>query len=65
MPPTPTRLPTRARDIRAVMPHDDEDERLLSKAEVIDRTGKSFVTIWTWMRAGKFPRDCDAHGRPA
>ena len=57
--------PTRVRDIRAAMPHDDSEERLLSKAEVIDRTGKSFVTLWTRMRDGRFPRARDAHGRPA
>ena len=57
--------PSRVRDIRAAMPaRDDDDERLLSKAEVITITGRSFVTIWTWMRDGRFPRARDAHGRP-
>jgi len=30
--------------------------RLLNKAEVLSLTGVTFPTIWTWMRAGKFPR---------
>jgi predicted DNA-binding transcriptional regulator AlpA len=40
----------------AAPPADDNEERLLSKAEVITITGKSFPTLWAWMRAGKFPR---------
>jgi predicted DNA-binding transcriptional regulator AlpA len=31
--------------------------RLLSKAETLERSGgKTYPTIWAWMRAGKFPR---------
>jgi predicted DNA-binding transcriptional regulator AlpA len=30
--------------------------RLLSKSEVLAITHVSFPTIWSWMRAGKFPR---------
>jgi prophage regulatory protein len=30
--------------------------RLLSRREVMDLTGVSYPTIWSWMRAGKFPR---------
>jgi predicted DNA-binding transcriptional regulator AlpA len=30
--------------------------RLLDKAEVLRITGVSFPTLWSWMRAGKFPR---------
>ena len=30
--------------------------RLLSRAEVIELTGVSGVTLWSWQRAGKFPR---------
>jgi predicted DNA-binding transcriptional regulator AlpA len=30
--------------------------RLLGKSEVIAITGVSFPTLWTWMRAGTFPR---------
>jgi predicted DNA-binding transcriptional regulator AlpA len=33
-----------------------DGERLLSRAEVCDRVGKTFATIWAWMQAGKFPR---------
>jgi predicted DNA-binding transcriptional regulator AlpA len=62
--PTKTR-PNRVREIRAAMPplYDDQ-ERLLDKPEVITVTGKSFPTLWQWMRSGKFPRARDAHGRP-
>jgi predicted DNA-binding transcriptional regulator AlpA len=31
-------------------------DRLLSKHEVLAVTGVSYVTIWNWMRAGRFPR---------
>jgi predicted DNA-binding transcriptional regulator AlpA len=31
-------------------------ERLVSKHEVLAITGVSHPTIWSWMRAGKFPR---------
>jgi prophage regulatory protein len=30
--------------------------RLLSRAEVLDRVGVSYPTLWAWMRDGKFPR---------
>jgi predicted DNA-binding transcriptional regulator AlpA len=30
--------------------------RLLSKPEVLDRTGVTYPTIWAWMRDGTFPR---------
>jgi len=39
--------------------------RLISKLEVCDRVGKSFPTIWSWMRQGKFPQARDLGGRPA
>jgi predicted DNA-binding transcriptional regulator AlpA len=64
MPTKPRATNARVRDIRASMPHAPDDERLLSKLEVVDRVGKSFVTIWQWMQDGKFPRARDAHGRP-
>ena len=38
--------------------------RLLSKPEVCDRVGRTFPTVWRWMRAGKFPRSRSLHGRP-
>jgi predicted DNA-binding transcriptional regulator AlpA len=31
-------------------------ETLLSKAEVMDITGRSYPTLWEWMRRGSFPR---------
>ena len=30
--------------------------RLLDKAEVLRIPGVTFPTLWSWMRAGKFPR---------
>jgi predicted DNA-binding transcriptional regulator AlpA len=40
------------------------NKRFVDKAEVCDRVGRSFVTLWTWMQQGKFPRARDLHGRP-
>jgi prophage regulatory protein len=37
--------------------------RLISRGEVIGRTGLSYPTIWQWMRDGKFPRSRDVGGR--
>lgn len=31
-------------------------DRLLSKPDVLALTKKTYPTIWTWMRAGTFPR---------
>jgi predicted DNA-binding transcriptional regulator AlpA len=39
------------------------DARLISKQEVLGRTGFSYPTIWAWMRAGKFPRCRDVGGK--
>jgi len=39
--------------------------RLVSKPEVCDRVGKTFPTIWLWMREGKFPLARDCGGKPA
>jgi predicted DNA-binding transcriptional regulator AlpA len=39
--------------------------RLLSKAEVVERVGRTFPTIWLWMQQSKFPRARDLGGRPA
>jgi predicted DNA-binding transcriptional regulator AlpA len=39
--------------------------RLISKAEVCDKVGKTFPTIWLWMRQGRFPRARDLGGKPA
>jgi predicted DNA-binding transcriptional regulator AlpA len=38
--------------------------RLLSKMEVCDLTGRTFPTIWAWMRQGKFPAARELNGRP-
>ena len=37
--------------------------RLLSKQEVLDRIGVSYVTLWGWMRDGKFPRSRELGGK--
>ena len=37
--------------------------RLLTKREVLDITGVSYVSLWTWMREGKFPRARTVVGR--
>jgi prophage regulatory protein len=39
--------------------------RLLSRREVIDRVGVSYPTLWSWMRAGKFPRSRVVGGKVA
>jgi predicted DNA-binding transcriptional regulator AlpA len=39
--------------------------RLLSKPEICDKVGRTFPTIWSWMRAGKFPLPRDLGGKPA
>jgi predicted DNA-binding transcriptional regulator AlpA len=39
--------------------------RLISKPEVCDRVGRTFPTIWKWMRDGEFPRARDLGGKPA
>lgn len=40
-----------------------ETARLISKGEVLGRTGLSYPTLWQWMREGKFPRSRDVGGR--
>lgn len=30
-------------------------EKILTRADVVDRVGVSYVTLWTWMQEGKFP----------
>ena len=39
--------------------------RLLSKPEVMDRVGVTYPTIWSWMRAGTFPRSRVLGGKTA
>jgi predicted DNA-binding transcriptional regulator AlpA len=41
------------------------EARLLSKAEVLERVGRTYPTIWLWERQGKFPRARNLAGRPA
>ncbi len=40
-----------------------DDDRLLSKAEVLDKVGLSFPTLWGRMRDGTFPRARDLGGK--
>jgi predicted DNA-binding transcriptional regulator AlpA len=42
-----------------------KNSRLVSKPEVCDRVGKTYPTIWQWMREGKFPLARDCGGQPA
>jgi prophage regulatory protein len=37
--------------------------RLISKPEILGRTGLSYPTIWAWMQEGKFPRSRDVGGK--
>jgi len=39
--------------------------RLLSKREVLARVGLTYVTLWKWMRSGKFPRAREVGGKIA
>jgi predicted DNA-binding transcriptional regulator AlpA len=40
-------------------------DRLIFRSELIDAVGVSYVTVWSWMRAGTFPRGRDIGGRTA
>jgi prophage regulatory protein len=31
------------------------EDRLMNKAEVLEKIGVSFPTLWWWMREGRFP----------
>jgi prophage regulatory protein len=37
--------------------------KLLFKAQVLERVGLSYTTIWKWMRQGNFPRSRVAGGK--
>ena len=39
-------------------------DRLIFRSELIDIVGVSYVTVWSWMRAGTFPRGRDIGGAP-
>lgn len=42
----------------------DSQVRLLSKAELIERLGGiTFVTVWKWMREGRFPASRSLGGK--
>jgi predicted DNA-binding transcriptional regulator AlpA len=41
----------------------DQSPRLLDRHQVCTLTGTSYPTIWTWMRAGTFPRGRVVGGR--
>ena len=40
-----------------------DSARLISRGEVIGRTGLSYPTIWQWMQDGKFPRSREVGGK--
>jgi len=42
---------------------DSQPLRLISKAELLERIGVTFPTIWQWMRDGKFPRSRELGGK--
>jgi predicted DNA-binding transcriptional regulator AlpA len=44
---------------------DGEPRRFIYKAQVLERTGLSFPTIWGWMRRGLFPQAVDLNGQSA
>ncbi len=44
-------------------PTADLTPRLLTKADVCRITNTSFVSIWSWMRRGTFPRSRVVNGR--
>lgn len=37
--------------------------RFITRGEVLDRVGVSFVTVWKWMRSDMFPRGREVGGR--
>ena len=43
--------------------HSLENDRLLTRAAVLEVTGFTYSTIWKWMRADKFPRSLAVFGR--
>ncbi len=43
----------------------ESNKRLIFKHEVLDRTAKSYPTIWRWMRSGQFPRSVVVGGQVA
>ena len=51
------------------MTRDDVDlvpstsQRFVFRREVCTRIGVSYVTLWTWMREGKFPRSREVGGQ--
>ncbi|SRR6266404_3976325 len=42
-----------------------KQSRFVFKPEVLDRVGVSYVTIWQWMREGKFPCSREVGGKVA
>ena len=41
------------------MATNQKSQRFLSRLEVMDKVGKSYPTLWAWMREGSFPRARD------
>jgi predicted DNA-binding transcriptional regulator AlpA len=59
---TKKKSPTLTREEPAL---DKPQVRLISKAEVLDRCGLTFPTIWQWMREGRFPLSREVAGGKA
>ena len=54
--PPRTRTPKPATQVEPAPATANEPARFIFKPEVLDRVGVSYVSIWQWMRQGKFPR---------
>ena len=54
MPPKSPRHKTENPSVSERLP--PAEVRLLSKHEVMDITGKSYPTLWSWMTKGTFPK---------
>jgi predicted DNA-binding transcriptional regulator AlpA len=63
-PPAPPEREQPRLPVQLPPPQFEGPARLLTKAEVVELTGRSWVTLWEWQQQGKFPRARDLNGRP-
>jgi predicted DNA-binding transcriptional regulator AlpA len=61
--PSRQRKPASSESIKTNLRAPPASARLLSKHEVLGITGRSYPTIWLWMREGRFPRSRIVGGR--
>jgi predicted DNA-binding transcriptional regulator AlpA len=54
-----------AESVHAARAPPTSEIRLLCKAEVVEKVGLSFPTLWSMMRKNRFPAARDLGGRPA